>query len=130
MARAYGSTPAPSCSSSSCSGSCGRSRATLAASRPGPDRPRVPPGGGAPRPSTSVSLSRLSALDLVHRAVRQRHDVEVAVRPGLHVGSDAEVASEQQALALGDLPLVQVVGDAVLEPRVVDADLAPVAAQV
>jgi hypothetical protein len=63
-----------------------------------------------------VAAPLVAAIDLIDRAVRERHDVEVAVRAGLDVRADAEVATEEQGLALGDLPLVDVVGDAVLQP--------------
>ena len=36
--------------------------------------------------------------------------------------ADSEVAAEEQRLALGDLVLGEVVGDPVVQPRVVDAD--------
>ena len=52
-----------------------------------------------------------------------RDDVEVAVRPLDDVGRDPEVAAEEQRLALGDLVLVDVVRDPVVEPGIVDADL-------
>src|SRR5688500_11556948 len=67
--------------------------------------------------------------DPVHRAARERHDVQLAVRAGLDVGHGADVAAEQARLALRDLPLADVVGDAVLEPRVVHVDAAAVARQ-
>ena len=71
----------------------------------------------------------VAAIDLIDRAVGERDDVEVAVRAGVDVGADAEVAAEEQALALRDLPLADVVRDAILEPRIVHGNLAAVARQ-
>src|SRR5215204_3377939 len=67
--------------------------------------------------------------DLVHGTVGVGDEVEVAVGSGVDVRDDPEVAPEEQALALGDLPLADVVGDAVFEPRVVDRHVAAVAGQ-
>ena len=47
----------------------------------------------------------------------------------MNVGHEPEVTAEEQALALGDLPLADVVGDAVLGPPVVDRHPAPVAGE-
>jgi hypothetical protein len=69
-------------------------------------------------------------VNLVHRAVRQRHDVERAIGPGDDVDADAEVASEQQGFAFGDVELGQVVGDAVFQTRVVDGNPSAVTRQV
>jgi hypothetical protein len=67
--------------------------------------------------------------DLVDVPVGERDDVEVPVRTGLDVGADAELLAEPDAFALRDLPLVDVVGDAVGETRVVDVDALPVVGQ-
>jgi hypothetical protein len=48
----------------------------------------------------------------------------------MHVGADPEVPADQQAFALGDLPLVEVVGDAILQARIVNSDRAAVSCQV
>src|SRR5688572_6537732 len=73
--------------------------------------------------------SVLARRDLVDRALRERHDVQVAVRARLDIRAHPEVAAEQEALALGDLPLVDVVRDAVLKSRVVGVHRAAVAAE-
>src|SRR3954451_10847835 len=66
----------------------------------------------------------LLAADLVDRALGVGHDEERAVRAFLEVRGDAEVLAEEQRLALGDLVLAEVVGDAVLQALVVgDVDL-------
>jgi len=54
----------------------------------------------------------------VDLALVQRHQEEVAVRAGLDVGHDPEVPPDEQALAFGDVELVVVVGDTVLQPGV------------
>ena len=89
---------------------------------------------------TERDSSLLPTMNLVDRAVRERHEEQVAVRPGLDVGDDAEVPAEQQALALDDGPgvcrgvgrrrLVEVVGDPVLQPGIIHPDLPAVAGQV
>src|SRR5215203_2014516 len=61
--------------------------------------------------------------DLVDRAAVRRDGVQVAVRSGLEVGDDAEAAADEQALALGDLVLRDVVGHAVGEPRVLEREV-------
>jgi hypothetical protein len=75
-------------------------------------------------------VAAVGLVDLVDRAVAQRDDVQVAVRAGLEVRPDAEVAAEEQRLALNQVPLVDVVGDLVVEPRVVDVDVTPAAREV
>src|SRR5688500_9671350 len=67
---------------------------------------------------------------LEYRAVAERDDEKVAVWPGLNVGRDPEVATEQQALALCDLMFGEVVGHPVLQPRIVHADHPAVASQI
>src|SRR5919106_6612814 len=68
--------------------------------------------------------------NLVDRAVRERHDEQIAVRAGLDVGADAEVSPKQQAFALGDVELVEVVGDAIFQSWIVDGDLTTVAGEI
>ena len=75
-------------------------------------------------------VSRLLPEDLVDGALREGDDEQVAVRPGLDVGGDAEVGAEEQGLALRDVVLRVVVGYQILEPWVVHRDLLPVAGQV
>ena len=53
--------------------------------------------------------------DFVDRAVGERDDVESSRRRGLDVCRDAEVATDDEALALGHVELVEVVGDFVCE---------------
>ena len=53
-------------------------------------------------PVTERDSSLLPTRNLVDRTVRERHHEQVAVRAGLDVGDDAEVAAEQQALALDE----------------------------
>ena len=73
---------------------------------------------GRCRPGRDVTagpaMAPLLAADLVHVALRRGDDVERAVRALLDVRRDAEVLAEEQRLALGDLVLAEVVGDAVL----------------
>jgi hypothetical protein len=73
---------------------------------------------------------RLLPEDLVDGSGGDRDHEEVAVRTGLDVRADAEAATEQQTLALGDVVLRTVVGDPVLQAWIVDGDLLPVAGQV
>src|SRR5688572_15147683 len=70
--------------------------------------------------------NRSAAENLVDGPVRQRYDEQVAVRAGHDVGHDAELAPNEQRLALGDVVLGEVVGDSVVETRVVDRDAPPV----
>lgn len=67
---------------------------------------------------------------LVNGAVRERDDEQVAVRPGLNIGDHPEIRAEQQRFALDDVELARVVGDPVLEIRILDAGLHPVSRQV
>ena len=53
-------------------------------------------------------------VDLVDRACLVRQEEEVAVRAGQDLRDDPEVAAEEQALALDEVPLVDVVGDQVV----------------
>src|SRR2546425_12624310 len=72
-------------------------------------------------------LCRLSVSeDLVNGAVRERDHEQVAVGPGLDVSADPEVPADEQAFAFGDVEFAEVVGHAVLQPGIVDADLAAV----
>ena len=57
------------------------------------------------------------AANLVDGAVAERHDEQVAVRPGLDIGPDAEPRPEAKRLALGRIELGRVVGDAVRKAR-------------
>src|SRR5262245_9853004 len=66
---------------------------------------------------------------LVNHASIERHHVQIAVWSGHHIGADAEVPPKQQALALGDVELRGIVGNAVLQSWIVDADLLPVAGE-
>src|SRR5215218_11036126 len=68
--------------------------------------------------------------DLVDGAVRERDHEQVAVGPGLDVRPHAEVRPEEQALALRDVVLGVVVGDAILEAWIIHPDLPPVPGQV
>src|SRR5688572_14030028 len=80
------------------------------------------------RPDVSTAGSAVP-VHCEDRALGQRDDVEPPVGTGLDIRADTEVAPEEQALALGDLPLVEVVGDAVLEARVVDGHAGAVVAE-
>src|SRR5918999_4650205 len=80
------------------------------------------------RPSALTLV--LAPEDLVNLPVAERDHEQVAVWSGLDVGADAEVPADQERLAFGDLELVEVVRDPVLDPRVVDGDAPPVAGQV
>src|SRR5581483_884740 len=79
---------------------------------------------------TLILHADVHPVDLVNRAVRERDDKQVAIRPGLDVGADPEVTPEEQALAFGDVKFVSVVGHTVFEPRVIHGDPAAVAGQV
>lgn len=48
----------------------------------------------------------------------------------MHIRADAEIPSNEQAFTFGDLPLVTVVGHAVLQPPIVGGDGARVPRQV
>src|SRR5829696_9583451 len=89
----------------------------------------VDPAVGA-RDRVPTAGHRSAPEDLVDGATGQGDHEEVSVGSGLDVGDDTEVAAREQALALRHLMLGEVVRDAVLEPRVVDGDVAPVPRQV
>jgi len=74
--------------------------------------------------------SPLRPENLVDRSVAQRHKVQVTVRACMHVGAHAEVPADEQRFAFRDLPLVQVVGNAVREARIIGTDRTPVARQI
>src|SRR6266540_644912 len=81
-------------------------------------------GASFPRASPSA------AEDLVDRAVVERNHEQVSVGSGFDVCDDAEVTPDQQTLTLGEVVERQVVGDPVLEPRIVDGDLVAIAGEV
>ena len=58
---------------------------------------------------------RLLAGDFVNRAVRVRHDKQIAVRRCLNVSGDSEVSTDKQRLAFLDVELVVVVGDEIIQ---------------
>lgn len=63
-------------------------------------------------------------------AVRKRDHEQVAVWPGFNIGNDAEVPSEQQAFAFGDVELTQVVGYPILKSWIVDTYLLTVTGKI
>src|SRR6266540_235503 len=71
-----------------------------------------------------------AAEDLVDRAAIERNHEQVSVESGFDVCDDAEVRPDQQTLTLGEVVERQVVGDPVLEPRIVDGDLVAIAGEV
>ena len=73
-----------------------------------------------PRPSSLPAAGPLGPVDLVDRACLIGQQEEIAVRAGEDLGDDPEVPAEEQALALDEVPLVDVVGDQVVQVRVAD----------
>jgi len=47
----------------------------------------------------------------------------VAVGAGLNVCSDSEAPAKQKAFALGNIPLIEVVGHAVPQPRIAEDEV-------
>src|SRR5262245_17139298 len=76
-----------------------------------------------------TSLVR-AAKDLVDRSTRQRDDVKRAARTRLDVGAHPKAGTEPHRLTFGRIELGQIVGDPILEARIIDADLAAIAGQV
>src|SRR6266480_7896873 len=72
----------------------------------------------------------LRSKNLVDRAVRERDDEEISVGSSVNVGADAEVSSKQQAFTLGDVELVEVVGDAIFQSWIIDGDVPAVAGEI
>ncbi len=75
----------------------------------------------------SLLLSTPAAEYLEYRSFIQRNYKQVAVWTSLNVGADAEVSPDKQALALGNVELAVVIGNAIFKTRVVDADFSSVA---
>ena len=67
------------------------------------------------------------AEDLVDRAVRERDDIEISVWSRLNVRADAEAGAKQQTLTFGDVELGEVIGDAILQPWIINRDRASLA---
>src|SRR5436190_14781876 len=76
------------------------------------------------------AVANLFTEDLVNRAIRKRYDEEISIRTGLQVGGNAEIRAEKQRLAFRDVEFAQVVGDAIVESRIVDADLLTIAREI
>jgi hypothetical protein len=47
--------------------------------------------------------------DLVNRSMAERNNEQIAIRPGMNISADTEASAKQQALALRDLKLRQVI---------------------
>src|ERR1041384_1627918 len=62
-------------------------------------------------------------LDLVNRAIRKRNNKHVSIRCGLNIGRDAEIFSDQQALALGLVKLIDVVGHAISQSWITEREV-------
>src|SRR5207249_4186284 len=67
---------------------------------------------------------------LVDRAMRERNDEQVAVRAGMDIGADSKSDPEEQAFALGDVVLGEIIGDTVFQARIAHGDVAAVAGEV
>src|SRR5262249_3594310 len=103
-----------------------RSRATnhqLSASR----SPVTSSQGGSPSechdgcPSVVAAAELFaSAEDFEDSTLRQRDHEQVAVGSRLDIRRDSKALAEQQALALGEIPLVEVVRHPVLQPRIAE----------
>ena len=101
-----------------------RDRSSRRPGHPGPDETGAARGQGhALRPLRPLRFrSATDTTDLVDVAVVDRDREQVPVGPALEVHHGAEVPAEEQALALRDLELGQVVRHAVPQPRVRDRD--------
>src|SRR6266699_918838 len=73
--------------------------------------------------------SLLRPVDLIDQTVGKRYHEQVAVRPGQHVGNDAEVSAEEQSFTFRNVKLADIVGDAIRKTRIVDGDVRAIGGQ-
>src|SRR5688500_10889290 len=78
----------------------------------------------------SLASAGLTRKNLVDRTSGQRDHEQIAIRSRLDVGHDTEVLADEKALAFGDLVFGQVVGHAILKPRIINGNRAAVPGQI
>lgn len=96
-------------------------------------RPLAPAADAAPvvpTPGYSLGAGNLEDRATVGRAaIGEPEHEQVAVGSGLEVGDDPEVRADHQAFALGEVVILHVVGDPILQFRIVRRDLLTVGRQ-
>src|SRR5688572_2651017 len=79
---------------------------------------------------TAIAITTSRREDFVDRAMRERHNVKVAVGAGLHISSDTKARTEEQSFAFGDLEFSQVISHTVAQPTILETEVATTAIEV